>query len=165
MPRKLFIARPYNRLLAGLLLGILFVAGCGEQSPPEVRVRAVIDAIEQAAETRSLDGVAEHVADDYSDTWHDSRRAALRSLLVYFQGHQNIHLLTRISDIRLSDDQSSALVTVYVGMAGRPVESAEALLTVNAELYRFDVELQRDGDSYRVMTARWRRASVEDFIG
>lgn len=166
MQHPLFFLRlPFSTLLAGMLTASLAVSGCSEPSPPEVRIRAAIDAIEQAAERRSLDGVAEHVSDDYSDAWHSDRRAALRSLLVYFQGHQDIHLLTRISEIRLSDDASTATATMYVGMAGVPVESAEALLTVNAELYRFDVELQRDGDDYQVVAARWRRASVDDFIG
>lgn len=119
--------------------------------------------MESAVQQRSLDQVKELVSSDYKDEWNGDRRAALRSLLFYFQGHQSIHLLTRISDIQLNDDASEARVIVYVGMAGQPVDKSESLIDLNADLYRFDVDLIADGDEWLVSSARWEKARVENF--
>jgi len=123
----------------------------------------MVSAMETAVEQRSLDSVKELVDSEYKDEWNGNRRAALRSLMFYFQGHQTIHLLTRISDIQLSDDLSIASVTVYVGMAGEPVEKSESLIDLNADLYRFDIKLIADGNDWLVSSAKWQRARLENF--
>ena len=147
-----------------LALGMaLLLSACGGEDTPEQRVHNMIDAVEQAAEKRSLDSVSDHIADSYQDEWHADRRSVLRSLLAYFHRHQNIHLLTQVRDISFNGDESRANVTVLVGMAGTPVESPQALLTLNADLYRFDVELVLEGDDYLLATAAWRQATAEDF--
>jgi hypothetical protein len=122
----------------------------------------MVSAMEAAVELRSLDKVKEHVDSTYSDEWNGNRRAALRALLFYFQGHQSIHLLTRISNIDLNDDATGASVIVYVGMAGNPVEKSESLIDLNADLYRFDIKLVADGNDWLISSARWQRARVED---
>ena len=119
--------------------------------------------METAVEQRSLDSVKELVDSEYKDEWNGNRRAALRALMFYFQGHQSIHLLTRISGISLSDDEKSASVTVYVGMTGDPVEQSESLIDLNADLYRFDIELIANGADWMMSSARWQRARLEDF--
>lgn len=146
------------------LLSIFLLSACNEEKDtPEVQIRNMVSAMESAVQQRSLDQVKELVSSDYRDEWHSDRRAALRSLLFYFQGHQSIHLLTRISDIQLNDDASKASVTVYVGMAGQPVEKSASLIDLNADLYRFDVDLTADGDKWLVSSARWQKARVENF--
>ena len=119
--------------------------------------------METAVEQRSLESVKELVDSDYKDEWNGSRRAALRSLLFYFQGHQTIHLVTRISDINLSDDGSNASATVYVGMTGKSAEPSEALIDLNADLYRFDIDLMANGNDWLVKSAKWQRARLENF--
>ena len=146
------------------LLCIFLLSACNEQKDtPEVQIRNMVSAMESAVQQRSLDQVKELVSSDYRDEWNGDRRAALRSLLFYFQGHQSIHLLTRISDIQLNDDASKASVTVYVGMAGQPVDKSASLIDLNADLYRFDVDLIADGDEWLVSSARWEKARVENF--
>ncbi len=119
--------------------------------------------MESAAEQRSLDSVKELVSRQYQDEWHSNRRAVLRTLLFYFQGHQNVHLLTRISDIQINDEATSANLIVYVGMAGKRAEASQALLDLNADLFRFDIDLVTEDDEWRVKSARWQRARPEDF--
>jgi hypothetical protein len=146
------------------LFSIFLLSACTEDmDDPEVRIRNMVSAMESAVQQRSLDQVKELVSSDYKDQWNNDRRAALRSLLFYFQGHQSIHLLTRISDIQLNDDASQARVIVYVGMAGQPVDKSESLIALNADLYRFDVDLIADGDKWLVSSARWEKARVENF--
>ncbi len=155
----------YKHLLINLLcLSLLLLAACNKDtSSPEEQIRSTILAMESAVEQRSLDSVKERVSTDYKDEWNGNRRAALRSLMFYFQGHQSIHLLTRISDIQIGEDGNSARAIVYVGMAGKPVEESDKLIDVNADLYRFDVDLIADGNEWLVTSARWQPARPVDF--
>lgn len=150
-----------------MLLAVSFIyliSACSQDTnSPEQQIQNMVSAMETAVEQRSLDKVKEHVDSDYSDDWNGNRRAALRALLFYFQGHQSIHLLTRVSDIKLSDDLNSASVVVYVGMAGDPVEKSESLIDLNADLYRFDIKLVADGNDWLISSAKWQRARIESF--
>jgi hypothetical protein len=87
----------------------------------------------------------------------------LRSLIFYFQGHQSIHLLTRVADLQISDDAKSARLLVYVGMAGKPIANADYLIALNADLYSFDVSLINDGGDWLVRGASWQRVRPENF--
>jgi len=151
-------------LIKLLCLALLFLAACNKDTnSPEEQIRSTILAMESAVEQRSLDSVKEQVSTDYKDEWNGNRRAALRSLMFYFQGHQSIHLITNISDIQISEDGNSARVIVYVGMAGKPAEESESLIDMNADLYRFDVDLIADGNEWLVTSARWQPARPENF--
>ncbi len=151
-------------IIVFLVLSLFLLSACNQEtSTPEEQIRNVVSAMETAVEQRSLDSVKELIDAEYSDEWNGNRRAALRALLFYFQGHQSIYLLTRISDIELNDDATRASVTVYVGMAGNPVEQAESLISLNADLYRFDITLRTDGNEWLVSSAKWQRARVDDF--
>jgi len=147
-----------------LSVSLLTLTACSQDTnSPEQQIQNTISAMEAAVEQRSLDSVKELVSSEYKDEWSGSRRAALRSLMFYFQGHQSIHLLTRTSDIQIADDGKSARAIVYVGMAGKPVEKSEYLIDMNADLYRFDVDLITDGDEWRVISAHWQPARPENF--
>ncbi len=148
-----------------LLVSIIFLLNACSQDTigPEESIRNTVSAMESAVEQRSLDSVKELVDSEYSDEWNGSRGAALRALMFYFQGHQSIHLLTRISNIKLNDDETAASVTVYVGMAGNPVENSESLINLNADLYRFDIKMVADDKDWLVKSAKWQRARVENF--
>ena len=155
----------YKYILITLLgAGFLLLAACVQDTnSPEEQIRSMVAAMETAVEQRSLDSVRSLVSSDYKDEWNGDRRAALRALLFYFQGHQNIHLLTKISEIQIHDDGSRAEVIVYVGMAGKPVEKSEYLIAMNADIYRFDINLVADGNEWLVHSARWQKARPENF--
>ncbi|GBE45116.1 hypothetical protein BMS3Bbin11_00196 [bacterium BMS3Bbin11] len=48
-------------------------------------------------------------------------------------------------------------------MAGDPVEKSESLIDLNADLYRFDINLVLDGNDWLVSSAKWERARLENF--
>ena len=147
-----------------LSVSLLLLSSCSQDTnSPEQQIQSVISAMEAAVEQRSLDSVKELVSSDYKDEWNGSRRAALRSIMFYLQGHQSIHVLTRTSDIQITEDGKRASAIVYVGMAGNPVVESEVLIDMNADLYRFDVDLLADGDEWRVSSARWQPARPENF--
>ena len=145
------------------MMTISVLAACSEApGSPEQQIRLLVADMESAVQQRSLDQVKSLVSADYRDEWNGNRSAALRSLMFYFQGHQSIHLLTRISDIQLQNEQQKALVTIYVGMAGKPVESSDQLIEVNADVYRFDIDLVTDGSEWLVSGARWQPARPDN---
>jgi hypothetical protein len=151
-------------ILALLLFFILLLPGCSEDADSaEAQIRGMLSSMETAIQERSLDNVKSLVSPDYKDEWHPDRRAALRSLLVYFQGHTSIHLLTRVSDLVISDDEKTATLVVFVGMAGKPIENADYLVALNADLFRFEVDLVNDGDDWLVAGTSWQRVRPESF--
>ena len=46
---------------------------------------------------------------------------------------------------------------VYVAMTGVPVESIDALISLKADLYRFELGLLEEGGEWRVIRSRWKR--------
>jgi len=153
-----------NLVILLTLSWLFFISACNkEASSPEQQIQNLVSTMETSVEQRSLDSVKKLIDSDYQDEWNGNRRAALRALMFYFQGHQSIHLLTRISDIQLSDDEKSATATVYVGMSGNRAEQSEALIDLNADLYRFDIELIADDYDWLISSAKWQRARLEDF--
>lgn len=147
-----------------LLAALLLLAGCsGEENSPEARIRQLLAQAEQAVERRSLDDSLALLADDYHDSQGHDRKAIARALFVYFQRNRQIHLLTRVSDIRLHPQEGSADVTLLVATAGVPLESFDALVSIRADLHRFDLLLRETGDDWLIQSAQWRRAQPADF--
>jgi hypothetical protein len=154
-----------SRLIISLFsLLLLTLSGCsGQSDPAEVQIREMLSAMENAVQERSLEKVKSMVSPGYHDQLHPDRRAALRSLLFYYQGHTSIHLLTRVSGLSISDDEKSASLVVYVGMAGKPIENADYLVAVNADLFRFDIRLVNDDGEWLVASSNWQRVRPESF--
>lgn len=152
-------------LIFGLAsIAIFLFSACGKDAAsPEEKIYQMMEQMESAIQERSLDRVKTMVSSGYTDEWHPSRAAALRSLIFYFQGHQNIHLLTRVTDLQISHDEKSANLVIYVGMAGKPIENADYLIALKADLFRFDVNLVNDGGDWLVAGASWQRVRPESF--
>jgi hypothetical protein len=74
-----------------------------------------------------------------------------------------VYLLTRVRSVEI-EAPGEARAEVLVAMASTPIAGPEALLGLRADLYRFDLRLGEDEpDSWRVRSAEWRPASVDDF--
>ena len=151
-------------IIALLLVFILPLSGCSrDEDSAESQIRSMLSAMETAIQDRSLDQVKSMVSPEYKDEWHANRRAALRSLLIYFQGHTSIHLLTRVSELLISDDEKTATLVVFVGMAGKPIENADYLVALDADLFRFEVELVNNDGDWLVAGSSWQRVRPESF--
>jgi hypothetical protein len=68
----------------------------------------------------------------------------------------NVQLVTSIEDIRVIGD-SAAEVVIKVGMAG----THDGVLGFSADAYRFAFELERDGDDWQLIAARWGELGKE----
>jgi len=149
---------------AAFLALMLLLSGCGrEDNSPEEQVRLFVKAGETAVEGRRIGAVRDLVAEDYADAGGRSRRDLVALVTRYLFMHKNIHLLTRIDNLSFPG-RDNARLSIFVAMTGRNVSDLDSLLNMQADLYRFDVELaRRDGD-WRLVSARWRPARGEDFF-
>ena len=142
-------------------LALLCACG-GPAQTPEERIRDLVARAEQAAEDHDLSVFKDSVADDYRDSRGYNRQNILRLIQGMLLRNQQIHLLSLVREVQVQQDTARA--RVLVAMAGRPIESAEVLMDLRADLVRFDVEFLREGDEWRVRAVDWGRAEVVDFL-
>lgn len=154
--------RRAHRLGAVAVAALLLMACGGSPATPEAQLRALIDDVEQAAESHEISVFRNVVADDYQDEHGFNRQTVLRIVQGVLVRNQQIHLLSLVR--RLDVEEATASAVVLVAMAGQPIESTEALLNVRADLMRFDVDFVRRSDEWRVGAVEWRRAEVKDFL-
>ena len=144
-------------LSAALLLAAL--CGCGTAKAPEEEVRAVLDALEAAAEKGDASAFASLVSAAYSDPYgHD--REKLRAFVAFhvIQSGRGREVVVRVRDVSFTDE-SRAVVALSVGLAGS--RSAGGL---SAEVYAVDLDVVREEDAWRVSFAQWRRAPATDLL-
>ena len=151
--------RRRQRDLAAVLLviAVALLTACGDDTSPEARVRARVSTCVDTVESRDLTALRDCLAVDYRDTHHADRRAAVQSVLAYRLRHRVVYLFTHFGPIEASGDASTARSTVYVAMTGVPVESLQALISLQADLYRFDLDWRVEDDDYRITRAEWQR--------
>ncbi|MBI3897685.1 MAG: hypothetical protein HY308_05230 [Gammaproteobacteria bacterium] len=154
-----------RRILFWFAAAFLFlgIADCTKRESPEARVRSLLEQAEQAAEKKDLAALRGYISERYRDDDGNDRRAIEGVLRFYFLRQQTIHLYTRIDEVTLPQP-GQAQVVLFVGMAGRPVASAEELARLEADLFRFDFELAEEEGEWRVLRAKWRRGEVGDFV-
>ncbi len=151
------------RTCAAALVALL-LAGCsGEPDSPETAVRATLAAIEKAAGERDVDALREHVSDAYRDARRNGKREVVQLAALHLLRNQAVYTFSRIHSLDTSEP-GVAQVQALVALAGRPIPDAEALLTVRADLYRFDVRLREEEPGvWRVVAADWMPAALSDF--
>jgi hypothetical protein len=141
----------------------LVLAACSRDADsPEAEIRALVAHAQTAAETRDVRGLRALVADDYADAQGHDRKAVENLIRLHVLRNQSIHLFTRIGDIAFPQTDRAS-VRVAMAMAGRPVANVGELVGVNADLYRFDLELIRRDGAWQVQRAAWEPARLDDF--
>ncbi len=136
---------------------LALLGGCGgPEAGPEEQVRQWLSAGQQAAETKERGDLLDLISPSYVDSRGLDRDDIGDRLRVYFLRQQSIKLLTSIEDIRLYGD-SAAEVDLTVGMAGKN----DSVFGFSADAYRFQLELERDGDDWLLISARWGELGEE----
>lgn len=146
-----------------LLLTLLLLMPACRDNPdsPEDQIRRFIEAGVQAAEKHSVDELGALVHDDYIDQQGRNRKQIGLLLRGYFLRHKSIHLFTRIDSIEiLADNQAS--VSLHVAMAGAMISDVDALSSLRARIYRFELQLIRQG-GWMLRHASWAPAEIGAF--
>jgi hypothetical protein len=144
-----------------LTLTLLLVQACSDDDSAEDQIRHLIDNAVEAAEDRSTDGLSELMHADFIDQQGNNRQQLAKLLRVYFFRHTNIHLFTRVDSIEmLSANQAS--VSLHVAMAGTVISDVNALSSLSARIYRFELQLIKR-DDWLLHHASWEPASLSAF--
>lgn len=143
-------------LCAGVLLH-----GCSDNGDSaQDQIRAFIEAGVEAAEARRSGDLGDMIHGGYLDQKGYNKKQLGGLLRAYFFRHKNIHLFTKIDEIELLGD-NQALVRLHVAMAGSAISDIDAISSLRARLYRFELRLVRE-DEWRLQHASWQPASIVD---
>jgi hypothetical protein len=129
------------KFLPPILAATLLVA-CGAKTSDEEQVRALIGAVETAAEDRDTSDVLTHVADNYADSAGFDKMRLQNFLRGYFLAHPKVELLVTIDSLEFPVD----------GLAQAVVTVATVELT-DPDVRRMKVEFRRAEDGWKVVRA------------
>jgi len=149
--------------LLGLVAAML-LPGCRSERPsPEAEVRTLINSAAKAAEQKSIGTLRDSISEKYADEQGQNKRAIENLLRLHFLRNESVHLFAHIQSVTLPQPDR-AQATVLVAMAGVPIASAQELPALRADLHRFEIEFAREGKTWRVQRAAWRRAELGEFL-
>jgi hypothetical protein len=150
-----------SRVLCLVWVFILILSCSDNAVSPQHEIRAYINSGVDAAESRDTDALAELMHGDYSDQNGYNQKQLTGLLRGYFFRHKNIHLFTKIDSIELLAE-NDAIVQMHVAMAGSAISDVEALSSLRAKIYRFELQLIKR-DEWLLTHAVWGPASMSDF--
>jgi hypothetical protein len=149
-----------RRLALAALMALL---GCSEPAQsPEDRVRETLAAVEQAAEAKDAAALKDHISDAYSDAHGNDKQKLAGIATFHFMQNRGVHLLLQVRKV-VVEVPGEARAVALVAMAGRPIDGPDALPSLNASLYYFDVELAEEDGDWRITRASWSPATIDDF--
>lgn len=155
------------RFLAKIILLItatsLLLSSCSFEKSPEDQVRAYIAAGEEAAEARDIGALKELISEKYADDHKRTRQDIIAISYRYFLANKNIHIFSRIAKLEFPESDKAQL-QLFVAMTGQDVSDLDSLLNMQADLYRFDLQLVLDNDDWKLISAEWQPAGPEDFF-
>lgn len=145
-----------GRLLLVLVLCGSIAACGGEQSTPEEEVRAWVWQGHERAESKDRRGLVDMISPAYSDARGNSRDDIENMFRAVFLRQKSVALITRIDDVQVHAG-TAANVSLDVGMAG----SDDNVLGFSADAYQFEMELEKVGSDWLLISARWAQVGRE----
>lgn len=134
---------------------LVLATGCAA-SDPEAEIRALLASAEEAAEARDHGFFADLLGSGYRDAQGNDREQAVRVVRGYFIANQRVEIVSRVDEVVL-EGEDAARAVVHAGMLGRRA-GASLAGGLDADLYRFDLELVKEGGNWRIIGARWDQA-------
>ena len=141
---------PQTITRAAVLLACAVLAGCGGGSDAEAELRAWVAEAEEAAENKERRVLLDKVSTNYTDSRGNDRDSLGERILVLMLRQKSLSLLTRIDRVEVFDGTAAEL-DVTVAMAG----IGSTALDLNADAYRFELELEKDDSEWQLIGARW----------
>ena len=146
--------RPAHLLALTVLLAL---SACGgPPSSPEEAIREWVRSGVAAAEAKERRRLVGMISPAYADARGNERDDIENILRWYFLRMNSVQLVTSIEDMTVIGD-TAAEVVLKVAMAG----THDGALGFSADAYRFALELERDGDDWRLISARWGELGKE----
>jgi len=149
--------RANRHLLVATALLCLLISGCGssDSRSPEQQVRDTLTAIEEAAEARSMEGMLEHINEEYSDHLGQTIRDIKRLIQLQFIRNQSINIFTSIRSLEIYD--GIAAVELSAAMSSRSFDLSQESNRLRADTHHFSIVLSLDDDKWLVDSVSWER--------
>jgi hypothetical protein len=133
------------------MLFCLLLAACGgEPDDPEAALRAWVGRAELAAEEKDRGELLALISERYADARGNDFGGIDDQLRLAFFRQDPIGLVSTIDEISLFGD-TAALVNVTVAMAS----TYQSRIGINADAYRFELELEKADGEWLLVGARW----------
>ena len=160
--------RLHARHCRGVLTLCLVLAASGPigsccAPSPEGQIRERIAQARKTAERKELRALDGFVSDSYTDEQGRNKQTVVQLLTQYLIRQTSIHLITRVEEIRVVDP-TSAQVELLVASARTAVGGLDELPRVQADLYRFELAVSREDGVWRITSAQWRAAGLDEFL-
>jgi hypothetical protein len=136
-------------LIIGLLAASLASCG-GQDESPQDALRQWVTKAQAAAEAGDRSALMGMLSEHYADARGNDYKAVDQMLRYIFLRQDKVVLISKIDEISVSGE-TAALVKLGVGMAG----ANGGRLGFSADAYRFELELEHDGDEWLLIAARW----------
>ncbi len=144
-------------ILTTVLAITLLISGCDNEPvmSEEDQVRATIDAIEAAAEKRSLTGMLEHISSSYKDYDGNDVKKIKGFIQLQLIQNQSINIFTKIRELEVTED--TATVELSAAMASREVDLSSDENRLRADRHRFSIVLKLEQGQWKVRSVSWQR--------
>ena len=131
------------------------VTACGPVADDEERLRALVAETEAAAEARDTGFFRDLISDNYTDRAGRGRDQIIDTIRGYFFINANVEVLNQVAEVQLIGDDVAEVVlrTALVGRA-----QGSSVLGIDADYYRLELELVREGPDWQIIGADWGRA-------
>ena len=141
----------FRAVFTGLLWAALaFAAGCTREAP-EAALRATIDAMQVAAESRDADALAESVSEEFVGPNGMDRDQFRRTMALAWLRDQQVGVQLGPLDVELVGDR--ARVEFTAGTTG-----GAGWLPERGQLYRVKTAWQLEGGDWMLISASWEPA-------
>lgn len=138
------------RVVALFVVSIVLAACGGPSVGPEEQLRLWVQNAEAHAEAKDRAALMDMISSAYTDARGYDAEEVDRLFRLYFLRIQDVSLVSKIDEINVSAD-SAAEMLLTVGMLGQ----TGGTLGLDADAYRFALELERDGDEWLLIGARY----------
>jgi len=145
------------RRVSLLMLVISLLSACN--SDPELseedKVKATLNAIETAAQERSLSGMVEHLSPSYRDFDGNDYKAVKDLLRLQLLRNQSINIFSKIRELEVIGN--SATAELSVAMASRGVDLSSEANRLRADTHRFSIRLAKEKELWKIKSVSWQR--------
>jgi uncharacterized protein YneF (UPF0154 family) len=149
--------------LLALLGGGLLVARLLRTPPSdEERIQALLADAARAAGEKRVGDVVEAVSERFQGDGLDRR--GLRQFLTFqVMRGQWVSVAVAGARVEVAGDEARAALDVVLARSGRGVQLAD-LLPADGSVHRLLLRLEREGEDWKVVRARWRPVTVQEAL-
>lgn len=147
----------------GLVVIVAWIALRGEDDDPEAQIRATLQRAVEAVERKDLGGVMEVVSERF-ESGELTRDRVKGILFMQLQRNDWGRVFLTDTAVELIQDDHAEVKTAAVLAGGERVEALRDVAPARASVYRFELELRKEEDEWRVTSAQYRRARWDELI-